>query len=176
MTDDDYDEFSDAIEKLFLAMGAESTPMTYRAYWLGLSDLTLHQLRSAIALAVMTCRFVPKPIELREFVFGKHEDRAELAWTELQRAIPLGPYKHIDFADRVINATVRSLGGWPTFLARFTGAESEKWARADFLKTYSKLAACKLSDEAVAYLPGITEMQREPIRIEETMTRRLNND
>jgi hypothetical protein len=166
MQADEFPDFSDAIESLFVGMGAESTKMTFKAYWIGLSDLSLEEVQIAVCKAIQTCKAVPKPAELRELIHGKQQDRAELAWLEIQRAIPLGPYKHIDFCgDRVINATIRSLGGWPSFLARFTSATEEKWARQDFIRTYERLSGCGLSDEALGYLPGLTEMQTVPVRI-----------
>jgi hypothetical protein len=166
MQAEEFAEFSDAIESLFVGMGAESTKMTYKAYWIGLSDLSLQELQVAVCKAMQSCKSVPKPAELRELVQGKQQDRAEIAWSELQRAIPLGPYKHIDFGDGVINATVRSLGGWPNYLARFDSAENEMWARKDFMATYTRLASIGLSEEAMAYLPGITDMMPVPMRIE----------
>jgi hypothetical protein len=153
------------METLFVCLGKEANELVYKAYWIGLQDLSIEQVKQATGLAMRNCKFVPKPIELREMVEGTKQDAAELAWIELQQAIPLGPYKHIDFCDGVINATVRSLGGWPSFLSRFTSADEEKWARKDFMQTYQRLSATALSDEAMAYLPGITEMKPMPVRI-----------
>jgi hypothetical protein len=162
---DDTKPFRECIAAMCVGFGQEATEATYMAYWMGLSDMALESVQRAVAMAMRNCRMIPRPIELRELVEGKQQDRVEIAWMEVQKAIPLGPYKHVDFGDGVINATVRSLGGWPNFLARFSSAEEEKWARNDFVKTYQRLINCGLSDEAMAYLPGMTEMQAVPYRI-----------
>src|SRR5690606_23112013 len=85
------------------------------------------------------------------------DDRAMLAWSDVQNAIPLGPYKHVDFSDKLINAAVRNLGGWPAFIGRLVDAESEKWLRLEFTKCYATLANSGVSGEMCAALPGLSQ-------------------
>lgn len=159
MQESDREDFSNCISALFF--DREATEAMFLAYWMGLSDLTLEQVQQAVWLAIREAKgpSVPRPAELRELVFGKTEDRALLAWNDVLRAVPLGPYKHIDFQDRVINAAIRSLGGWPNYVARFTGADEEKWARLDFLRTYRGFLSSGVNGEACEPLPGLSEKQ-----------------
>ncbi len=130
----------------------------YEAYWLGLSDLTLSAVEQAVAMAIRTSQQFPRPIDLRRLAGEQtHEQRAIDAWGDVLRAVPRGGWKHIDFADKLINAVIRNLGGWPSFLDRFDGSEGEKWARIEFLKTYSLMGASGVNGEAIAPLSGLSE-------------------
>ncbi len=129
------------------------------AYWLGLSDLTLEQMKSATQAALRHCKFFPSPAELRQLAgVGTGDDAAFKAFAVVLKAIDrLGPWKHVDFSDRFINATIRNLGGWPTFIARFNCGESEKWARQEFCKAYSAFALSGVDGESCKPLPGLAE-------------------
>lgn len=161
MGSEDKQPFKEAMEAMFAAFDREATKASFMGYWMGLQDMELRSVQAAVALAMRRCKFLPKPAELRELVEGPPETQAELAWNDVLKATALGPYKHIDFADKCINAVIRGLGGWPSFLSRFTDAESEKWARIDFMKSYGRMQG-RLSSEATAYLPGITELPVAP--------------
>lgn len=150
--------FKEAIAALALAYGKEGTVAMFNTYWLGLSDLTLEAVQNAVATAIRTSASFPRPVDLRRLAGEQtSEQRAISAWGDVQRAVPRGAYKHIDFADRLINATIRNLGGWPTFIGRFDGDESEKWARLEFLKTYQALSSSGVNGEACLPLPGLSE-------------------
>lgn len=155
MQQSDTDAFRDAISALFAALGGEATQATFDGYWLGLSMLSIEEVQRAVALAIASCRSIPKPVELRELVRGSEEDQALIAWSDFQRAIPLGPYKHIDFSNKTINAVVRHLGGWPQLLARLVDSESEKWVRMEFIKTFKGMASAGVDGEACCPLPGL---------------------
>lgn len=133
---------------------------TLEAYRIGLSDLPYEAVALAVQNSLRTSRFMPTPAELRELageVQGK--DRGVLAWDTVLRSIGLGAYKHVTFSDGVINATIRSLGGWPTFISRYASAEDEKWLRKEFVETYAVQCKRPLSAEAAAPLPGLLEKQ-----------------
>lgn len=142
------------------AFGRKPSPMTYEAYGMALSDLPDKAVRDAAGRAVREAKFMPTPAELRQAAgVLSHDDRALQAWLTVEQSLSLGPYRHVDFADRAINAAIRSLGGWPTFLARLTDAEAEKWARTDFLKSYASLARAGFGDEQGAPLEGLAEAE-----------------
>lgn len=158
MQQGDMDEFRDAIGALFAALGGETTQATFDGYWMGLSMLSIQEVQRAVVLAIASCRTIPKPVELRELVRGTDEDQAVIAWNDLQRAIPLGPYKHIDFANRTINAVVRHLGGWPELLSRMTDAEAEKWVRIEFIKTFKAMVSAGVDGEVCQPLAGLSQV------------------
>lgn len=154
---DDKIPFSIAMGAMLETFGVQATKPTLLGYWLGLNDLPLESVQQAIALAIRSSDRLPRPVELRRLAGEQTgEQRAIAAWSDVIVAVPLGSYKHIDFADKLINATIRSLGGWPSFLQRLGDAESEKWARLDFLKTYGALAAGGVSGGACDALPGLS--------------------
>jgi hypothetical protein len=142
------------------AYGRKPTEATFSVYKLALSDVTDAELNTAAGRASRECRFMPTPAELRQLAgCATNDDRAVLAWAAVERSFALGPYRHVSFDDGCINATIRNLGGWPTFLARLTDAEAEKWLRKEFLATYAALSRVALGDEEMAALPGLAEVQ-----------------
>lgn len=142
------------------AFGRKTTPATFEVYAIALADLTDQQVNAAATIAAGRCRFMPTPAELREFAgVVSTDDRGIIAWQAVERAIPLGPYKHVCFDDPCVNAAIRNLGGWVTFLARLTDAEGEKWLRVEFLKAYAAFYRSGVGDEAGAPLPGLLECE-----------------
>lgn len=161
MIDADKQKFAFAITALMELFGQEATKPRLHAYWLGLQALTIEQLNAAVQVAMARCKRLPLPYELMEFVGVVVDDdaRANLAWGDVLRAVPLGCYKHVDFEDKIINAVVRNLGGWVTFLERFCDAESEKWARLEFIRCYKSFARSGVNGEAIKPLAGLSQAE-----------------
>lgn len=151
-----------AFEHLMLALGAtfrvEVTAALRVGYWMGLRDLPLAAVQEAVAKAMATSRFMPTPRDLRDLagVMGA-DQRAILAWNAVKRAIrEVGSYRSVDFDDPVVNAAVRSLGGWP----RLCGTDSEEMDRfiaRDFQRLYRELSALQPHQDLTRYLPGVFE-------------------
>ena len=142
------------------AFGRKPTPATFEVYSIALSDLTDQQVGVAGGIAARRCKFMPTPADLREFAGAvSADDRGIIAWQAVERALPLGPYRHVCFDDPCVNAAIRNLGGWVSFLARLTDAESEKWARVEFLKAYAAFYRAGVGEESGAALPGIAECE-----------------
>jgi len=140
-----------------LAEAFRQTPSeaTYLAYEIGLDDVDDAAVKRAVHAAIKQCKFMPTVKELRELATGvKDADRSILAWDAVLSA-PLNPYRHVDFDDGIINATIRNLGGWPTFIERFTDAESEKWLRKEFCETYSRLLSAGVNGDVCRPLAGL---------------------
>lgn len=130
---------------------------TFMAYEIGLDDLPIETIEVAVKRALRESRFMPSPAELRE-LSGEYtgSDRAILAWDSVLKNVHLGPYKHVSFTDdRIINATIRNLGGWPRFLSRLTDADSEKWARKEFIDAYQRLHRSQVDGEICRPLTGL---------------------
>ena len=162
MNDNDKGGFAARIGAMLETFGVEATKPILHGYWLGLEDLSLSQVKLAVANAIRSRKTVPKPVELRELagIITDPNAIAQLAFTAAMDAISShGPYKTVSFQDRTINAVIRSMGGWPNFCARFTDAESEKWVRIDFIRGYTNYANRPVSDEATAPLVGISEVE-----------------
>lgn len=157
MDDRQKQPFADCIKALFKTFGVEADKPTLLGYWMGLKDMELEHVQAAVMICIRECVHLPKPIEIRQKVEGTEESAGERAWAMLLRAVPLGPYKHVDFHDKYINAAVRQNGGWPAFLSRFSSAAEEKWAKNDFLRSYRNLRNAKVSGDVCDPLPGLSE-------------------
>jgi hypothetical protein len=164
-----------ALELVFLAFNREATVEAVMGYAMGLAGMSEAEIIQACQQAMRDCKFMPTPRELRDFV-GKGNDagaRPVLAWDCAMSAVGHGSYKPIDFEDKLINATIRSMGGWPSFLSRLHGDE-EKWARQEFVKTYSAYQKTPPAGESCKPLQGLGGMtsingvvqERKPIAIE----------
>lgn len=170
MDDSQKVEFGTAIGAMCAAFGTEASKALLLGYWMGLSDMSLADVQRAVARSMRECQHLPRPVELRRLAGEKTSDEAAIvAWDDVLRAIPVGTYKHVDFSDRLINAVIRNLGGWPNFVGRFMDAESEKWVRIEFLKCYASFASSGVSGEMCERLAGISEKTavggdiREPV-------------
>jgi hypothetical protein len=136
------------------------TAATIAAYELGLGDLPIVAIEQAVKRALRTSKFMPTPAELRELAGeAKPEDRAVLAWSAFERAVlQHGGYASVCFDDAVINATVRSLGGWQRCCG-LPPEEFDKWLRKDFLQAYSAFCRAGVGPDAAAPLVGIHDQQ-----------------
>ena len=141
------------------AFRQKASRVTFAAYEIGLGDLPDKQVEIGAAMAIRECRYMPTVKELRELASGVRDaDRPALAWDAVLK-VQFNPYWHMDFDDPVVNATIRNLGGWPSFVARFTDAEAEKWARKDFVETYARLLSSGVNGDACRPLPGLSQVQ-----------------
>lgn len=152
-------EFSVTISAMLETFGQEATTPRLMGYWLGLQDLELPDVQRAVARALRGCKSMPSAAEIRELAGELNpESAAVMAWADVLKALPLGPYKHVDFEDRVCNAAIRSLGGWPSFIERFSDAESEKWLRIEFIRAYKSYAGFDCLGEIGKPLAGLAEV------------------
>jgi len=159
MEPNDKSEFAIAIGAMCAAFGTDASKPLILGYWLGLSDLSLIDIQQAVARSMRECTHMPRPVELRRLAGEKTPEAASMAaWGDVLRAIPLGPYKHVDFSDKLINATIRNLGGWPTFIGRLTDEESEKWLRLEFVKCYGTFSSSGVNGEACLPLVGLSQV------------------
>lgn len=168
----DKERFAVAVGAMLETFGVEATKPILHGYWLGLLELTIDQLEFAVGNAIRCRRTVPKPADLLELagVVVDPDAMASRAFTAASDAVScFGPYKTVDFEDRAINATLRALGGWPSFCSRFTDAESEKWLRIEFIRAYKGYASRDVGDESGLPLQGISETSnnkpQEPRRV-----------
>ena len=157
MTESDRPAFGTAVTAMLETFGQEATKARLMGYWIGLGDLDLDELESAVGRAIQTLSRTPVPAELRAMARGTSEEAETAAWLTVERAMPLGAYRHVSFADAAINAAIRSLGGWPRLFERCRDADGEKWYRIEFTKAYRTFRARGCSGEVSAPLPGLSE-------------------
>lgn len=154
----EYERKTAAILALGELFGKQLSEPAVRLYLAAIRDIPADGIEKAAAEATSTLKFFPAPSELRELAGdARPEDRAALAWEAVLRAIPsVGGYRSPDFDDPLINATVRSMGGWVA-LCDQTIEQQDRFTRAQFLKTYAGLARTGISDELGAPLIGIAD-------------------
>lgn len=133
-------------------------PAAIALYFRALSELDDAAWERAVLRAAERCRFMPRPSELLELARDTSDgDRAIVAFGEAQRAVKqLGAYRSVDFEDKVINATIRGMGGWQRFCA-LEGDEAEIWGRKEFERQYLAFARA-LPAELAAHLAGVVEL------------------
>ncbi len=149
--------FAEAITGLLVAFDKKPSTVRLRIYFVALRDLSLEEVQAGVVAALRACKFCPKPAELRELVLGTGEDQALLAWNDVLKSQPLGAWKHVDFADKIINATIRHLGGWVDMFDACRDARAESFYQQKFVKAYLAFARQGVSEEATRPLAGLAE-------------------
>lgn len=140
------------------SFGRKITKVTIDAYVIGLGGMSPEQVQQATAIALRSCKFFPSAFELRQLA-GESSvpERALVAWTVVFNAIgSTGGYLSVDFDDPVINATIRSMGGWPK-LTDTPNAEMP-FRQKDFERVYASLANLGINAEMARPLPGLIEV------------------
>lgn len=134
------------------------TNATYLGYEMALDDLPIDRIEVAARKAMRSCKFMPSGSELRELAGElSATDRPRLAWGEFEAAVVrVGGYKSPTFADPLINAVVRHLGGWIR-VCELPAEEFDKWLRKDFEAAYATFMRAPPSAEACGPLVGISE-------------------
>lgn len=127
-------------------------------YWLAIRDLSLESLERASERAIKELDRMPTGKDLRKLagVLGPSQ-RSLVGWNAVTLAMAHhGPYRHVDFDDPIINATIRTMGGWPEFYYRF-GRDKEEWIRKEFEKVYCGLFEGGVNGDIIAPLAGLSE-------------------
>lgn len=160
MNDHDRPRFVVALSALASTFNREPSDAMLAGYWIGMAGLPVEAVEHACQRALRSCRFMPVPAELREMAGEmKPEDRAVKAWEAYSDAVAtVGYYQSVDFDDKLINATVRNLGGWMELIVRMDDEDhTDKWVRKDFERVYTSLMRSGVSPEGSRYLLGCHE-------------------
>lgn len=177
MRDEDLPRVVELAAALSANFSREADHATYEAFKLGLADVPIEAIERAVSRAFKTCKFMPSIAELRELAGEmRPEHRAVRAWQAVMDANRRhGYYESVDFDDKVINATIRTLGGWMRFAERYE-AEEEKWFRKEFEQTYVALMQAGVGAEQARPLigffdrdnstKGYSDAVKEPLLIE----------
>lgn len=151
------DRIALAVTALIESYGRTLSKAALTIWVQALADLEPGTVERAVVAAIQSCKNMPSVAELRELAgCTKPEDRALLAWTAVENAVEkFGAYKHVSFDDPLINATIRSLGGWVAICSKPTD-EFDKWTRLDFLKSYAAMSRSGVNGEMCAPLRGLS--------------------
>ena len=155
------DRFALAITVLGEGFRQKITPMTIRAYRLGLRGLAIDAIESAVSRAVTEKKFMPVPCELRELAGEMTpEDRAIKAWAVVTSAMRGHDYYDtVVYDDPVTTATVRHL--WHDWMQFTEAAEThdEVWIRKEFQAVYCSFVRSGISQDAAWPLLGFFEKE-----------------
>lgn len=156
MTDADRPAFAEDLSAFAVGHRIDATPVWMEFYWRALKDLPLDAVKRGLAVCARECRFMPKPAEIRERAGGsKLEDRAALAWLSVSKALALGHWTGVDFADPTVNAAVRMIGGWHK-LCTSKEEWSTNWAPKMFKEAFVAVnRAGTASSEAMRPIEGL---------------------
>ncbi len=112
MTPQDAAPFLARLNILAELFDAKFSEAKQQLYFDALSDVDLPALIDAMQQAARSCKFMPKPVELRELALGRDEDHAEDAWLQFRADMRrIGSYGAWDEHDRVVMDTVRDVFG-----------------------------------------------------------------
>lgn len=152
--------FAVAIVGLFESFRGKASEGLLQIWFAALKDIPADELDAAIVKAVQTKTFMPTVAELRELCSSagsSFDAMAEFAWRDLGDTIRrFGPDHSVNFADGIINAVIRTHGGWQR-VCDLDGEEFSKWYRKDFLAAYVRFCRDGCSEELRAYHVGAFE-------------------
>ncbi len=132
-------------------------PERLAAYVLVLEDLEEDLLQAAVKVCLASCRFFPKPADIRNAAFelrtrGENLPDPMGAWGEVLSEISrVGSYGSPIFSSELITKAVRYVGGWQ----RLCLSENMASDRARFVEAYSGLL--NRHEKDVQMLPAVRE-------------------
>ena len=127
-------------------------------YLMGMEDIPVSAIRTAVSRAIREQRFMPTVAELRRLAGEMDpEARAITAWACVRDQIgKVGAYRSITFTDGAINAAIRQLGGW-VHLCEQTTEALDRTISHQFKKSYGALIQYGMNEELAAPLFGICD-------------------
>jgi len=163
----DKNEFSEGMALLLSSIGKEMPAEQLAAWYVQLKELSPGQLKRGIVETLRTHQFAGWPPVGTVFANARAggvsmKDAPLAAWSAVHDAIRrVGAYDSPDFADQVVNAAIRSLGGWVSVCN--TPTNKMHWLEGRFCKTYAALQGASLSMDETQRLPGICEVDNARI-------------
>ncbi len=130
-------EFTKIMAGLCELYNKEVSEFILDIYWriFGKYDLKTFQRGIDGCLVERKYNTVPKPAEILEFIEGKQEDMAALAWSQVVKAVREYDYINtVIFKDKTIHQVIDHLGGWQ-WLCDQTKDEL-KFIAKDFYRLY----------------------------------------
>lgn len=128
---------------------------TVRMYAQQLADLSLDQVKAAMAAAIRDSEFFPTVAFIRKQVLGSADDAALVAWSAFANAaISAGAYSSVEIEDGcAAEALVVVFGSWAEFCETPDGPQLAL-KRQEFLAAYR---TARRSPQAPRRLPGLCE-------------------
>lgn len=129
-------EFAMVIGSLAAAFDKEIDSALMRGMWMGLSDLTIDQIRFAATRVLKELQFFPKPAEIRKLAGEQGgKQQAVLAWEIVIKQIASKGSYGVPEYDEATRRVVKSFGGWK-HLCSLNADELNTWTRKRFEEDY----------------------------------------
>lgn len=151
----DKKEFTKLMTGLGIIFDQEVQTLKLDFYFNILKGFPIEDIRRGVERIVKerTTASFPKPAEIIEKITGTPDDKVNLAWEKVVKAIQkYGNYRSIEFDDSVIHSVIQVMGGWEE--AGNWEIDEMKWKRIEFCKLYNSMA---LKGSHSKYLVGIIE-------------------
>lgn len=78
-----HEQFAKGLGILAATYRSPLSALQTEAYWSALSDMPAAEWDAAVRVCLRTCKFFPRPVEIREAVSGPASDRADVAWGDV---------------------------------------------------------------------------------------------
>jgi hypothetical protein len=144
VTDADRPAFAEALHVLAETFNEPVSDVRAEAYFHALADMSFPGVKYAVLRALRTCKFFPRPVELRELVTGDPDARADAAWAALVREVQRVGYLGTPAFDdaRVLDAIRDVWGSWSRLCKTLPaeGPELVGWMK-QFKSAYRSLDA-----------------------------------
>ena len=161
MIEQDFEQFTTAIRGLGEMYNRQASSQLIAMYWQSLKQYDYNTVSKAVQRHYSDPEkspFFPKPGDIILWIDGGMEDRSQLAWAKVERAVRVvGPYQSVVFDDAVIHAVIEQMGGWPKLCNQPDNREL-KFAGIAFTKLYR---ANRNTKDFPAKLCGIADSENQ---------------
>lgn len=174
MTELDRGAFAELMLGLGETFGEPVSEARMEIYFRALGDLGLDAVREAATIHVRTCKFFPRPAELREACLGSVEDASERAWMAVLKQIRrVGYTGDPTFEDEPTRrAALELFGGWVALCTKLPGEGPELlgWAKQfkALYRSYARLPELQLpagENERQQIADAMKELRRRTSQI-----------
>lgn len=157
MTETDRPAFARALFVLGETFNESISDLRAEGYFDALRDFSLEEATAAIREALRTCKFFPKPVELRELVDGDADTNADQGWAEVIREVRrVGYMGWPHFTDSRIEMVVVDVwGSWSRLCQTLPGEGPELvgWMK-QFKSAYRSQGVRARTDALAAGMPS----------------------
>lgn len=141
MTELDRPAFAEAMLTLCETFNEPLSDVKIEAYFGALREFDIEPVLAACRLALASCKYFPRPVELREFIQGNADDAASAAWAAVLREIRrVGYIGKPNLEPRALRAVNELWGGWQRLCETLPaeGPELVGWIK-QFKATYASV-------------------------------------
>jgi len=171
MTQDDAPKFFENLVALGELCNRRMSEAVQVMYFEALRDIDLGNLVAAMHQAIKQCKYMPMPIELREFALGSLDEQALMFWNGWRKAAKIaGATRSVVCEGRLAIAIENTFGSWPE--ACTLEFSPEMWAskRKEFIANFRQAALVedqqKMPNRLLRGTARIHEKWAPPISIE----------